>query len=224
VRLPQFNLGRGLALDAIPRMVYLSSRRLLPSFLPQLDRLYQGNVMRGEDASNAGDNIPVQKTLTRQIALHWQPFKDLKQVFAVSRRAEQLRLHSQQRIVVTVEDSVLRAEMGALESQEEDAPKRVLWYKPLGFLGVIRPHRRDEAWSASLWQSFFAGIPALKELPLSACACRNFTCDVLGDHVSTCTAHSGAKKAHDWAVEQLADLFCTTHRVKTQQVAKSRGQ
>ena len=47
---------------------------------------------------------------------------------------------------------------------------------------------------------------------------------MLVDQVSTCTAHSGAKKAHDWAVEQLADLFRTTHRVKTQQVAKSRGQ
>ena len=33
-----------------------------------------------------------------------------------------------------------------------------------------------------------------------------------------------AKKAHDWVVEQLADLFRTTHRVKTQQMAKSRGQ
>ncbi len=40
----------------------------------------------------------------------------------------------------------------------------------------------------------------------------------------TCTAHSGAKKAHDWAVDQLADLFRTTHRVKTQQVVKSLGQ
>ena len=39
-----------------------------------------------------------------------------------------------------------------------------------------------------------------------------------------CTAHSGAKKAHDWAVDQLADLFRTTHKVKTQQVVKSRGQ
>ena len=56
--------------------------------------------------------------------------------------------------MATAEDSVLRTEMGALESQEEDAPKRVLWYKPLGFLGVIRPHRRDEAWSVSLCQSF----------------------------------------------------------------------
>ena len=118
--------------------------------------------------------------------------------------------------MATVEDSVLRAEMGALESQEEDAPKRILWYKPMGFLGVIGPHRRDEAWSASLWQTFFATcvgaqIPALPELPLSACGCKKFTCDVLGDHVSTCNAHSGAKTAHDWAVEQLADLFRTTH-------------
>jgi hypothetical protein len=40
----------------------------------------------------------------------------------------------------------------------------------------------------------------------------------------TCTAHSGAKKAHDWAVDAIADLFRTTHKVKTQQVAKSRGQ
>jgi hypothetical protein len=31
--------------------------------------------------------------------------------------------------------------------QEEDAPKRVLWHKPMGWLSAIRPHRRDEAWS-----------------------------------------------------------------------------
>ncbi len=64
----------------------------------------------------------------------------------------------------------------------------------------------------------------MTELPLSACGCKKFTIDSLGDQVSTCTAHSGAKKAHDWAVEQLADLFRTTYRVKTQQVARSRGQ
>ncbi len=57
-----------------------------------------------------------------------------------------------------------------------------------------------------------------------ACGCRKFQLDTLGDHLCTCTAHSGAKKAHDWAVDQLADLFRTTHKVKTQQVVKSRGQ
>jgi len=65
----------------------------------------------------------------------WQHFKDLKQTFAVSRRAEQLRLRVQQRVVATVEDSVLRTEMASLESQEEDAPRRVLWYKPMSWLG-----------------------------------------------------------------------------------------
>ena len=33
-----------------------------------------------------------------------------------------------------------------------------------------------------------------------------------------------AKKAHDWSVDQLADLFRTTTKVKTEQVVKSRGQ
>ena len=62
------------------------------------------------------------------------------------------------------------------------------------------------------------------ELPLSPCGCKKFTIDALVDHVSTCTAHSGAKKDHDWLVDQVSDLSRTTHKVKTQQVARSRGQ
>ena len=31
-------------------------------------------------------------------------------------------------------------------------------------------------------------------------------------------------KTHDWVVDQVADLFRTTHKVKTQQVARNRGQ
>ena len=57
----------------------------------------------------------------------------------------------------------------------------------------------------------------IAEKPLAACGCRRFKVDALGDHLCTCTAHSGAKKGHDWAVDQLADLFRTTHKVKTQQ-------
>ncbi len=56
------------------------------------------------------------------------------------------------------------------------------------------------------------------------CSCRKFLVDPLGDHLCTCTTHSGAKKTHDWTVDQLADLFRTTHTVKTQQVVKIRGQ
>ena len=93
--------------------------------------------------------------VTHQILSHWEPFRDLKERFVGSRRAEQLSLRSQQRIVATVEDSVLRTEMAVLESLEEDDPKRILFYTPMGGLGQIRSHRRDESWSASLWQTFF---------------------------------------------------------------------
>ena len=67
-------------------------------------------------------------------------------------------------------------------------------------------------------------IPVIAEKPLAVCGCRKFKIDALDDHLCTCSSHSGAKKAHDWVVDQLADLFRTTHKVKTQQVVKSRGR
>ncbi len=51
-----------------------------------------------------------------------------------------------------------------------------------------------------------------------------FQIDPLGDHLYTCTTHSGAKKAHDWVVDHLTDLFRITHKVKTLQVVKTRGK
>ena len=50
--------------------------------------------------------------------------------------------------------------------------------------------------------------------------------DFHGDHTSTCTAHSGATKAHDWMVSVLGPLFRTAgHIVRTQHgVAASAGQ
>jgi hypothetical protein len=92
--------------------------------------------------------IPAQNRVTLQILSMWQPFKDLKQTFAVSRRVKQLRLRAQQRVVATVEHSVLRTEMENLESEEEDAPRRVLWYKSMSWLGQMRPHRRTFALAA----------------------------------------------------------------------------
>ena len=87
--------------------------------------------------------IPSQLKVTQQILFHWQPFRDLELKFVGSRRQEQLSSRCQQRVVATVEESVLRTEMAGLESQEEDAPKRVLFYKPMSWLGQIRSHRRD---------------------------------------------------------------------------------
>ena len=74
----------------------------------------------------------VRLKVTHQILSHWESFRDLKSRFAGSRRAEQLSLRSQQRIVATVEDSVLWTEMVGLETLEEDDPKCILFYKPMG--------------------------------------------------------------------------------------------
>jgi hypothetical protein len=60
-----------------------------------------------------------------------------------------------------------------------------------------------------------AQVPVIAEKPLAACGWREFQPDAMGDHLCTCTAHSVAKKAHDWAVDQLSDPFRTTHKVKT---------
>ena len=108
--------------------------------------------------------------------------------------------------------------------EEEDTPRRVLWYKPMSWLGQMRPHHRDESWSGSLWQTFFvsctgSNMPVQSELPLSVCGCRKFQIDPLGDHLCTCTVHSGTTKAHDWSVDQFPDLFRTTHKVKKKQVS-----
>ncbi len=66
--------------------------------------------------------IPSQFKVTKQILIHGKPFRTLKIKYVGSRPAEQLIWPSQQRIVATVEESVLKSEMTDLESQEEDDP------------------------------------------------------------------------------------------------------
>jgi hypothetical protein len=83
-------------------------------------------IPKRDESSVSNADIPVipsQLKVTHQILSHWEPFRDLKSRFPDSRRAEQLSLRSQYRIVTTVEDSVLRTEMAGLESLEEDDPK-----------------------------------------------------------------------------------------------------
>ena len=101
-----------------------------PLSLPRLDHLFEDSFSWDESsASNAGVvAIPSQLKVTKQILLHWQPFRDLNLKHVGSRQAEQLSLRSQQCIVTTVEESVLKTEMAGLESQEEDAPKRILFF------------------------------------------------------------------------------------------------
>ncbi len=106
--------------------------------------------------------IPSQFQVTKQILLHLKPFRDLKLNYVGSRQAEQLSSRSHQRLVATVEESVLKTEMAGLESQEEDAPKRILFFKPMSWLGQTRPHRRDESWSASLYRHSSPRLWALR--------------------------------------------------------------
>jgi len=62
-----------------------------------------------------------------------------------------------------------------------------------------------------------AALPSLHNSPLAKCGCKKFCVDFHGDHTSTCTAHSGATKAHDWMVSVLGPLFRTAgHVVRTQ--------
>ncbi len=84
-----------------------------PLSLPQLNRLFEDSFARDESsASTAGvASVPIQFKVTQQILLYWHPFRDLKLKFIGSRRAEQLSLRSQQRVVTTVEESVLRMEI-----------------------------------------------------------------------------------------------------------------
>jgi hypothetical protein len=137
-------------------MVSLNSKRLLETasnlIVPQLDRLVEASFVWDESFTSNADvtAIPSQFKVTKQILLDWDPFRDLKLMFPGSHRAEQLSLRSHQRVVTTVEESVLKMEMTDLESQEEDAPKRLLFFKSMSWLGQIRSHRRDESWSVSL--------------------------------------------------------------------------
>ncbi len=91
--------------------------------LPHLNLLFETSFVRDENSVSIADVvvIPSHHKVTQQILNYWKSFLDLKLTFVGSCRAEQLSLSSQQHIVSTIEDSVLRTEMTDLESQEEDA-------------------------------------------------------------------------------------------------------
>ena len=96
------------------------------------------------DSSPKSAEIPSQHRVSLQLIEEWQPFKDLRQRFANTRRMEQLQLHAPQKITATVAESALRVEMEALEPEQEGAPARSLWYKPMAWLGVLRPLSQAE--------------------------------------------------------------------------------
>jgi hypothetical protein len=120
----QVNVGSGprpSSQDGVPQQQETASLKL-----PQLNRLIEASFVWDENSASNADVtvIPSQLKVTQQILFHWQSFRDLKLKYVGSRQAEQLSLCSQQRVVPTVEESVLKTEMTGLESQEEDAPNR----------------------------------------------------------------------------------------------------
>jgi hypothetical protein len=127
--------------------------------------------------------------------------------------------------------------MKNLEEQADNTKARELFWKPLSWLGAIRPTSANDAFDSALWETFvsttlglevptLAALPRLHNSPLAKCGCKKFCMDFHGDHTSTCTAHSGATKAHDWMVSVLGPLFRTAgHTVRTQHgVTASAGQ
>jgi hypothetical protein len=110
-------------------------------------------------------------------------------------------------------------------------------HEQLLWLGTIRPTSANDAFDPALWTTFVSTtlgveVPVLSSLtrhnnsPLAQCGCKKHCMDFDGDHTSTCTAHSGATKAHDWMVGVLGPLFRTAgHAVRTQHgVTASAGQ
>ena len=127
--------------------------------------------------------------------------------------------------------------MNGLEEQADNAKARELYWKPLSWLGTILPSSAKDAFDPAPWTTFVSTtlrleVPVLSSLPrrtnspLAKCGCKKHCMDVDGDHTATCTAHSGATKAHDWMVSVLGPLFRTArHTVRTQQaVTASAGQ
>jgi hypothetical protein len=101
--------------------------------------------------------------------------------------------------------------MKSLEEQADNTKSRELHWKPLSWLGTIRPTTPNDTWDQQLWETFVCTTLGLEVLVLTAlprrsqcapalCGCKKHGTDTYCDHTATCTAHSGATKAHDWAV------------------------
>ena len=115
-----------------------------------------------------------------------------------------------------------------MEEQADNAKARDLHWKPLSWLGTLRPTTAHDAWDQPLWETFVCTtlgleVPVLASLPHrnqrspALCGCKKHGMGLYGDHTSICTAHSGATKSTDWAVGVLGPLFRTAgHVVRTQ--------
>jgi hypothetical protein len=108
--------------------------------------------------------------LSKRLSKHWPKFKVLRQHYAGTRFEEQRQLHLPQNHKATVPESTLRVEMNGLEEQAEKAKARDLYWKPLSWLGTIRPTSANDAFDPALWTTFVSTtlgleVPVLSSLP-----------------------------------------------------------
>ena len=74
-------------------------------------------------------------------------------------------------------------------------------------------------------RAFLSPATVTARLPLGKCGCKKHGMDFHGDHTSTCAAHSGATKAHDWMVGAPPPLSHTAgYTVHTQRIFRNRQQ
>jgi hypothetical protein len=149
----------------------------------------------------------------------------LRQHYASTRFEEQRQLHLPQKHMATVPESSPRVETNALQEQADNAKSRNLYWKPLSWLGTIRPSSSNDAFDPNLWATcvlvglevqVLSFLPRHHNNPLAKC-CKKHYMDFHGDHTSTCIAHSRATKAHDWMVGARGPLCRTAgHMVRTQ--------
>ena len=102
----------------------------------------------------ASGAIPSQRRLTQQLTAHWPQFKSLRQRFTGAWFEEQHQLYMPQKHKATVPDSALCMEMNDLEEQADNSKARDLHWKPLSWLGTLRPSTDNDAWDQPLWEKF----------------------------------------------------------------------
>jgi hypothetical protein len=78
-------------------------------------------------------------------------------------------LHMPQKHKAMVPDSTLRMEMNALEQADNSKACELHW-KPLSWLGTLRPTTTNDAWDQQLWETFVCTtlgleVPVLASLP-----------------------------------------------------------
>ena len=135
----------------------------------------------------------------QQLTKEWPQYKALRKRYAGTRIEEQRQLHLPQKHKATVQESSLHVEMNTLEEQANNNKTSNLYWKPLSWLGTIRPSSANDAFDPNLWATFVSTtlgleVPILSSLPhhhnnqFVKCCCKKHCMNLHCNHTATCTA------------------------------------